>query len=196
LVQLRQLLREKSLITMGFRFRRSARLGPLRFNLSKGGLSSISVGGGGASFNIPVARSGGARTTVGLPGTGLSWSVEHTPDRPAALPAGSAAGLPNSRRLRPGQLDAFKQSLLAVPRKELFPPGSTGEQLRDLGLVSHLLADDSLPARTAGLLALIETLEAMEGYVLRAQGQDDAKRRAQRCITAVQEAARLANGWG
>ena len=39
---------------MGFRFRRSARLGPLRFNFSKGRLSSISVGGRGASFNIPV----------------------------------------------------------------------------------------------------------------------------------------------
>ncbi|WP_255024406.1 DUF4236 domain-containing protein [Cyanobium sp. T1G-Tous] len=38
---------------MGFRFRRSTRLGPLRFNFSKGGLSSISVGGRGASFNIP-----------------------------------------------------------------------------------------------------------------------------------------------
>ena len=59
---------------MGFRFRRSARLGPLRFNFSTGGLSSISVGGPGASFNIPVARSGRARTTVGVPGTGLSWS--------------------------------------------------------------------------------------------------------------------------
>jgi hypothetical protein len=37
----------------------------------------------------------------------------------------------------------------------------------------------------------------MEGYVLRSQGQDDAKRRAQRCITAVQEASRLAfaRGW-
>ena len=88
---------------MGFRFRRSTRLGPLRFNFSKGGLSSISVAGRGASFNIPVARSGGARTTVGLPGTGLSWSVEHAPDRPALIPAGRAEGLPNSRRLRPGQ---------------------------------------------------------------------------------------------
>jgi hypothetical protein len=29
---------------MGFRLRRSARLGPLRFNFSSGGLSSISVG--------------------------------------------------------------------------------------------------------------------------------------------------------
>ena len=179
---------------MGFRFRRSTRLGPLRFNFAKGGLSSISVGGRGASFNIPVARSGGARTTVGVPGTGLSWSVEHAPDRPAVIPAGRAEGLPNSRRLRPGQLDALKQSLLAVLRKELFAPGSTGEQLWGLGLVSRLLAAGSLAARTAGLLALIETPEAMEGYVLRAQGQDDAKRRAQRCITAVQEASRLAAG--
>jgi len=190
-------LRQEPLIAMGFRFRRSTRLGPLRFNFAKGGLSSISVGGRGASFNIPVARSGGARTTVGVPGTGLSWSVEHAPDRPAVIPAGRAEGLPNSRRLRPGQLDALKQQLLEVLRQELLAPGSTGEQLWDHGLVSRLLVDGSLSARTVGLLALIETPEAMEGYVLRAQGQDDAKRRAQRCITAVQEASRLvtSKGW-
>ncbi|NDC07411.1 MAG: hypothetical protein EBZ86_08885 [Synechococcaceae bacterium WB9_2_069] len=57
--------------------------------------------------------------------------------------------------------------------------------------MSQLLADGSLSARTAGLLALIETPEAMEGYLLRAQGQDDAKRRAQRCIEAVQVAQGL-----
>ena len=182
---------------MGFRFRRSTRLGPLRFNFSKGGLSSISVGGRGASFNIPVARSGGPRSTVGLPGTGLSWSVEHAPDRPTVNTAGPAVGLPNSRRLRPGQLDALKQQLLEVLRQQLFAPGSTGEQLWDLGLVSRLLSDGSISGRLAGLLALIETPEAMESYVLRAQGQDDAKRRAQRCIEAVQEASRLATtrGW-
>jgi hypothetical protein len=181
---------------MGFRFRRSARLGPLRFNFAKGGLSSISVGGRGASFNIPVARSGGPRSTVGLPGTGLSWSVEHTPNRPAMIPAGPAAGLPNSRRLRPGQLDALKQSLLEVLHRELFAAGSAGEQLWEHGLVSRLLADASIGARTTGLLTLIETPEALEAYLLRAQGQDDAKRRAQRCITAVQEASRLAAGRG
>ena len=149
------------------------------------------MGGRGASFNIPVSRSGGARTTVGLPGTGLSWSVEHNPDRPAAPPAGPAAGLPNSRRLRPGQLDALKQSLLEVLHRELFAPGSTGKRLWEHGLVRRLLADGSLSARTAGLLALIETREAMEAYLLRAQGQDDAKRRAQRCIEAVQLAQQL-----
>jgi len=167
---------------MGFRFRRSARLGPLRFNFAKGGLSSISVGGHGGSFNIPVSRSGQPRTTVGLPGTGLSWSVEQTPSE----------GLPNSRRLRPGQLDAFKQSLLEMLHQELFAPDSIGEQLWAQGSVSRLLANGSLGARTAGLLALIETPEALEGYLLRAQSQDDAKRRAQRCIEAVQEATRLA----
>ncbi|MCF8140460.1 DUF4236 domain-containing protein [Cyanobium sp. L1E-Cus] len=187
LVFIRWLLRQEPLIAI----RRSARLGPLRFNFSKGGLSSISVGGRGASFNIPVNRSGCPRSTVGLPGTGLSWSVEHTPDRFAVLPAGVAAGLPNSRRLRPGQLDAFKQQLLEVLRQELFAPGSTGEQLWEHGLVSRLVADGSLSARTAGLLALIETPEAMEGYLLRAQSQDDAKRRAQRCIESVQEALRF-----
>ena len=64
------------------------------------------------------------------------------------------------------------------------------------GLVSSLLTAGSLAARTAGLLALIETPEAMYAYVLRAQGQDDAKRRAHRCIEAVQESSRLANGRG
>jgi hypothetical protein len=176
---------------MGFRFRRSTRLGPLRFNFAKGGLSSISVGGRGASFNIAVARNGGPRSTVGLPGTGLSLSVEHTPDRPAVIPAGSAEGLPNSRRLRPGQLDALKQDLLAVLRQQLFATGSAGALLWEHGSVSRLLADGSLGSRTAGLLALIETPEAMEGYLLRAQSQDDAKCRAQRCIEAVQEAQRL-----
>jgi hypothetical protein len=75
----------------------------------------------------------------------------------ARLPAGAAEGLPKSRRLRPGQLEALKQSLLA----------------------------------------LTKTPEAMESYLLRAQGQDDAKRRAQCCIEAVQEAAALAaqRGW-
>ncbi len=62
--------------------------------------------------------------------------------------------------------------------------------------MSRLLADGSLGAQTTGLLALIETPEAMEGYVLQAQGQEDAKRRAQRFITAVQEASRLAVGRG
>jgi hypothetical protein len=70
-------------------------------------------------------------------------------------------------------------------------PGSTGEQLWEYGLVSRLLADGSLGAKAAGLLALIETPEAMEAYLLRAQGQDDAKRRARRGVEATQLTPRL-----
>ncbi len=185
---------------MPFRFRRSARFGPLRFNFGKSGLSSISLGGRGASFNIPVARSGGPRTTVGLPGTGLSWSVEHSGDRitrPAAMPAGPAAGLPNSRRLKPGQLDDLKQGCITMLREQLLQPGNSTQQLWELGLVSRLLADPAVSGRTTGLLAVIETPEAMEAYLLRAQGQEDLKRRAHRCIEAAQEAVRLARvrGW-
>jgi len=62
-------------VAVGCRLRRSARLGSLRFNFAKGGLSSISFGGRGASLNVPVKRRGGPRTTVGLPGTGLNWSA-------------------------------------------------------------------------------------------------------------------------
>ena len=182
---------------MGFRFRCSARFGPLRFKFAKSGLSSISLGGRGASFNIPIARTGGASTAVGLPGTGLSWSGEHSQEAdrtaPAPLPAGPAEGLPNSRRFRPGQLDSFKQGCLGVLQEQLFAPGSQGQQLWELSLIARLLADPSIGSRTQGLLAVIETAEAMEGYLLRAQSQDDAKRRAYRCVEAAQEAARLVN---
>ena len=170
---------------MAFRFRKSARLGPLRFHFSKNGLSSISVGGRGASFNIPVNRSGGNRSTVGLPGTGLSWSVEHE--------AGVAEGLPNSRRLKPGQLELLKQECLQILHQELFAPGNDAHRLWGEGLISRLLADPSLGGRNAGLLAVIETPEAMASYIQRARSQDDVKRRSQRCIEAAELAARWLN---
>lgn len=180
---------------MGFRFRRSSRLGPVRLNFSKSGLSSISLGGRGASLNIPVNRRGGTRTTVGLPGTGLSWSWEQ--DAPARQPAGPAEGLPNSRRLRPGQLQVFKQSVLALLTKQLFGSGCLGEQLWQQGVVGRLLGDDGLGVRQRDLLGVIETDQALEAYLLRAQSQDDTKRRAQRAIEAVREASSLAQerGW-
>ena len=166
---------------MGFRFRHSTRLGPLRFNFSKAGLSSISLGGPGASLNVPVARSGGPRATVGLPGTGLSWSVEQTP----------AAGLPNSRRLKAEQLGALKEQLLASLEQHLFGPGRPGEALWKESAVSRLLADPALSARQVSLLAPIASPQALRGYLMGARNQDDAKRRAQRCIDAVAEALRM-----
>lgn len=58
---------------MGFRFRKSIKIGPARINLSKSGIG-WSIGGKGARFTKKAG--GGYRTTVGVPGTGLSYSKD------------------------------------------------------------------------------------------------------------------------
>jgi hypothetical protein len=82
---------------MSFRFRRSIRVLPgLRLNVGKRGMST-SIGGRGA--HVTIGR-GQLRDTVGLPGTGLSYTqVEGPPkthqDGPgAALPQPVAESLP------------------------------------------------------------------------------------------------------
>jgi hypothetical protein len=58
---------------VGFRFRRSIKIIPgLKINLGKQGFTSVSVGGHGLTTNYGKK---GTRTTVGLPGTGLSYST-------------------------------------------------------------------------------------------------------------------------
>lgn len=57
---------------MGFNFRKSLKIAPgVRLNITKKGLSSVSLGGKGARVNLGKK---GMRTTVGVPGTGLSYS--------------------------------------------------------------------------------------------------------------------------
>ena len=57
---------------MGFRFRKRIRLFPgVSINLSKSGVTT-SIGGRGATLNVGGKR--GPRVTVGLPGTGISYS--------------------------------------------------------------------------------------------------------------------------
>lgn len=74
---------------MGFRFRKSIRLLPgVRLNLSKSGVST-SIGRRGATVNLSER---GARGTVGLPGTGLSYSQDLTNSGRRSSP-GSAAAL-------------------------------------------------------------------------------------------------------
>lgn len=61
---------------MGFRFRRRVRIAPgIALNISKSGVST-SIGGRGATIN---ASRRGTRTTVGLPGTGLSYRTTRSP---------------------------------------------------------------------------------------------------------------------
>lgn len=82
-------------------------------------------------------------------------------------------------------------------QEPLFGTGCQGQLLKGFNLITRLLVDPSIGSRVVGLLAVIETPEAMEGYLMRAQSQDDAKRRAHRCVEAAQEAGRLvdARGW-
>lgn len=56
---------------MGFKFRKSIKMGPVRVNLSKSGVST-SVGVKGA--RVSLSPKGKARATVGIPGTGISYS--------------------------------------------------------------------------------------------------------------------------
>lgn len=57
---------------MGFNFRKSFKIAPgIRVNVTKKGISSISLKGKGVSANLGKK---GTRTTVGIPGTGLSHS--------------------------------------------------------------------------------------------------------------------------
>jgi len=77
---------------MGFRFRRTVRLLPgLRLNVSKSGVSA-SVGTRGAWLTF---GRNGTRTTVGIPGTGISYtstSAAHEHQSPVAMPTRSSAG--------------------------------------------------------------------------------------------------------
>lgn len=60
---------------MGFRFRKRIKILPgIWFNLSKSGIST-SIGGKGVTVNL---KDGKTKTTVGLPGTGMSYSETST----------------------------------------------------------------------------------------------------------------------
>jgi hypothetical protein len=57
---------------MGFRFRKSIKLGPFRLNLSKNGVG-VSAGVKGARVGVGPR---GVRTTLSAPGTGMSYVSE------------------------------------------------------------------------------------------------------------------------
>lgn len=63
---------------MGLRFRKSYKLGPLRFTASKSGISS-SIGVKG--LRLTKTARGAVRGTVSVPGTGISYSTEEKRSR-------------------------------------------------------------------------------------------------------------------
>ena len=59
---------------MAFKFRKSIKILPgVRVNLSQKGISSVSIGKRGATVNI---NEKGTKITLGIPGTGLSYTTK------------------------------------------------------------------------------------------------------------------------
>lgn len=76
---------------MGFRFKKSFKIIPgVKLNVSKKGLSSVSLGGKGASMNFGKK---GRRTTVGIPGTGMSYTSSSRHRRTRKKSSGGCGGL-------------------------------------------------------------------------------------------------------
>ncbi len=59
---------------MGFRFKKSIKILPgVKLNLSKKGISSLSIGKKGATINI---NDKGVQASLGIPGTGMSYTTK------------------------------------------------------------------------------------------------------------------------
>lgn len=108
---------------MGLRFRKSIKLMPgLRLNI---GLRRSSFSFGGKGFTYNVGSSGPSRLTVGIPGSGLSYSTTVQPQSPTALVANP---LPTRRRYSatPFVIIAFVLGLIyIVSRPEPIPSRSS-----------------------------------------------------------------------
>lgn len=93
---------------MGFRYRKSANFGPFRLNFSKSGIG-YSFGGKHARYTKKA--NGGARTTMSLPGTGISYVKDYS-GKPAARKGTSsnrvpATNLPRNKKPFPWRWVAF-----------------------------------------------------------------------------------------
>jgi Protein of unknown function (DUF4236) len=80
---------------MGFRFRRRIKLLPgISLNVSKSGIST-SIGGRGAHITVGHGK---VRETVGLPGTGISYSHVEPTHRAAEPSSAAPASKPSATR--------------------------------------------------------------------------------------------------
>ncbi len=59
---------------MGFRFRKSAKVGPFRINFSKSG---VGYSFGGKGFRVTKKAGGGMRTSASIPGSGISYVKDY-----------------------------------------------------------------------------------------------------------------------
>jgi tetratricopeptide (TPR) repeat protein len=144
------------------RFRRSIRIAPgIKLNLGKRGISaSVSVRGAHETFHI----SGRRTTSVGIPGTGISYIQRSSGRSPQRRVAASCSGGQRATRaaLRPAGVPLVGRALAAA----LATPGilaSAEEKRYHQGLVDYLAGNQ------AAALALFEQVCAVEPQIASAQ---------------------------
>ena len=160
---------------MGFRFRKRLRFGPFALNLSKNGLSSLSIGRPGATVNVPIARDGQTRTTVGLPGTGLSYSHEGSEQRSV-----------RERRQQQRPSMPSTEAIINQVMSTLCGPERVGDALWRQGLVQIVIDHDDVPRPVREAAYLIRSPEAAELHMRRARGAAATNRASMEVVKAVQ----------
>jgi hypothetical protein len=97
---------------MGFRFRKSKKLGPFRFTMSNSGISS-SVGGKG--FRYTKRADGKTQISVGIPGSGLYYTetIKQNSSNAASGTNGNSASS-NSRQVAQGGLNSSRHGWLII----------------------------------------------------------------------------------
>jgi len=130
---------------MGFRFRRSVRLFPgLRLNVSRSRVSG-SIGGRGAWLTIGPK---GTRATLGIPGTGLSYTEQSPWARPT--PTHPSTGI------EVAELPAVAIEAAPAPTEPPLDPIEVDEDAGDAD--PHLLP---IALGVAGIIALVALLWAL-----------------------------------
>ena len=171
---------------MPYRLFRRVRIAPgVSLNLSKRG-ASVSLGGRGAHYTIGHGR---RRTTVGVPGTGMSWTTySHRHARAAGRPprGRSATPAPSSSatiaelfQAPPGRKIGYGLvfTLLVITSPIGIPLLLTGlVQLfspvwRQRSLIQRALAPRSTPAEAAGLLDRAAQMHAPTPELLAARAE-------------------------
>ena len=176
---------------MGFRFRRRIRLLPgIAINLSKTG-ASLSVGGRGATVNFGPR---GTRTTLGIPGTGISYTTQHS----------SHGGRRSTRSAEARARAQFTQTQQDFERSAARFPAmkKKGEELIALAgpewgaRLQHILDEmtdviDETGGEIDSVLGLPHLISE-EAVTLGAKCGTDIERLQRLCTMAIEEACRLA----
>lgn len=145
-------------MVVSIRYRRRVRLFPgLTLNLSKNGLSSISLGRPGATVNIPINRGGKTRGTVGLPGTGLSYTTDLDAPDSGTPSKGFAPSQPTHADVLEMAIDTHKELWLGLDGM-----GQLFWHEHEVGLCAYLQGRDDTPARVRDAIALTLSWDRIE----------------------------------